>query len=200
MKKVRAWKEKQNKWEWEARKKAPYFAGCFTNWATTALLKRLVGKEIGWIDTDARSHTHTHIQKKRERQSYTHTRKCLRQAFICCFPRQIRLSCAQAKQKRWWPALKSSKRASTASPSAVLWAHKDASQWDSHRRQKDVYFVRLTGFFCAIQMETILHTTPQHQRTSTQRTTSKRLQEALTLLASFLSSASAWTLVVVCRN
>ncbi len=57
-------------------------------------------------------------------------------------------------------------------------------------------FRMFDGYFCAIQTETILRTTTQHQRTSMQRMTSKRLQQAL----QFLSPGFCLNTVVVCRN
>lgn len=51
---------------------------------------------------------HAHTQT-RGRAARTHA-EGEGQAFICCFLRQIRLSCA--KQRRWWPSLKSWKKAS----------------------------------------------------------------------------------------
>lgn len=84
------------------------------------------GRSARRLDGLIRMHVRTHTHKQTKgRQSYAEKGSASDELSSVVFLRQIRLSCAQAKQKRWWPPLKSFKK---ASPRAVLLVHKDASQ------------------------------------------------------------------------
>lgn len=104
------------------------------------------GRSARRLDGLIRMHVRTHTHKQTKgRQSYAEKGSASDELSSVVFLRQIRLSCAQAKQKRWWPPLKSFKK---ASPRAVLLVHKDASQWNFSRCRRDVYFICLTGLLC----------------------------------------------------
>lgn len=87
----------------EKTERSSVICGCCSNWASEALLERLLALEM-----DGLIAMHAHTQT-RGRAAHTHA-EGEGQAFICCFLRQIRLSCA--KQRRWWPSLKSWKKVS----------------------------------------------------------------------------------------
>lgn len=128
--KIASAREKQNKWKRKGRegwggerKKVHNLLAAFLIELPQHFSR---GRSARRLDGLIRMHVRTHAHKQTKgRQSYAEKGSASDELSSVVFLRQIRLSCAQAKQKRWWPPLKSFKK---ASPRAVLLVHKDASQ------------------------------------------------------------------------